>query len=288
MLLSTAPPGLRGTISPMTKAHDHQPWRRRVFVRAALVLCASLSPHAWAAADIPRYTYRIVKTYPHDPQAFTQGLIYKDGFLYEGTGLKGQSSIRKVELTTGKVLMQTQLPADVFGEGITIWGDKVIGLTWTEQVGFVLDLQTLKLWRRFSYPGEGWGLTHNNRELIMSDGTAELRFLDPVSMRELRRMRVTANGQPLERLNELEWVNGQIFANVWQTDRIARIDPKTGHVVGWIDLTGLLPAAEQTAGRVDVLNGIAYDAKGKRLFVTGKLWPKLFEIELVKVKAAER
>jgi glutaminyl-peptide cyclotransferase len=227
----------------------------------------------------------VVQTYPHDPQAFTQGLIFKDGFLYEGTGLKGQSSIRKVELTSGKVLMQTQLPTDVFGEGITVWQDKVIGLTWTQGIGYVLDLQTFKLWRRFSYPGEGWGLTHNGRELIMSDGSAELRFLDPVSMRELRRLRITADGQPLERLNELEWVNGEIFANVWQTDRIARIDPKTGHVVGWIDLSGLLPASDRAAGRVDVLNGIAHDAKGKRLFVTGKLWPKLFEIELVKVGA---
>jgi glutaminyl-peptide cyclotransferase len=271
----------------MKNADDHPRKPTRALMRCVLVAAAALSMNAWAAADIPRYTYRVVKTYPHDPQAFTQGLIFKDGFLYEGTGLKGQSSIRKVELATGKVLMQTPLPGDVFGEGITIWGNHVIGLTWTEQVGFVLDLQSFQLWRRFSYPGEGWGLTHNERELIMSDGTAELRFLDPVSMRELRRLRVTANGQPLERLNELEWVNGQIFANVWQTDRIARIDPKTGQVVGWIDLTGLLPAADQTSGRVDVLNGIAYDAKGKRLFVTGKLWPKLFEIELVKLTAAE-
>jgi glutaminyl-peptide cyclotransferase len=262
--------------------------RRRFFTRGVLIVSAALTLNASAAADIPRYTYRVVKTYPHDPQAFTQGLIFKDGFLYEGTGLKGQSSIRKVELETGKVLMQTQLPAEVFGEGITIWGDKVIGLTWTDQVGFVLDLQTLKLWRRFSYPGEGWGLTHNHRELIMSDGTAELRFLDPVSMRELRRLRVTANGQPLDRLNELEWVNGEIFANVWQTDRIARIDPKSGRVVGWVDLTGLLPAGDRSGGRVDVLNGIAYDTKGKRLFVTGKLWPTLFEIQLIKAAAAGR
>jgi glutaminyl-peptide cyclotransferase len=202
--------------------------------------------------------------------------------------LKGQSTIRKVDLATGKVLMQTELPAEVFGEGITIWGNHVIGLTWTDQVGFVLDLQTFKLWRRFSYPGEGWGLTHNGRELIMSDGSAELRFLDPVSMREQRRLRVTAHGQPLDRLNELEWVDGEIFANVWKTDRIARIHPRTGQVVGWIDLSGLLPAADQASGRVDVLNGIAYDAKGKRLFVTGKLWPKLFEIQLVKVGAKAR
>jgi glutaminyl-peptide cyclotransferase len=268
----------------MTKAVDRTGWQRRLIARGGLLVLAALSVAAWAAPDIPRYSYRVVKTYPHDPQAFTQGLIFKDGFLYEGTGLKGRSSIRKVELASGKVLLQTPLPDDVFGEGITIWGNHVIGLTWTEQIGFVLDLQTLKLWRRFSYPGEGWGLTHNNRELIMSDGSAELRFLDPVSMRELRRLHVTANGRPLDMLNELEWVNGQIFANVWKTDLIARIDPKTGHVVGWIDLTGLLPPAEQSSGRVDVLNGIAYDAKGKRLFVTGKLWPKVFEIEVVRGK----
>jgi glutaminyl-peptide cyclotransferase len=250
---------------------------------ASAASAAAAAAAATAATEIPRYSYRVVNTYPHDPQAFTQGLIFKDGFLYESTGLKGQSSIRKVELESGKVLMQTQLPADVFGEGITVWQDKVIGLTWTEGVGLVLDLKTFKLWRRFSYPGEGWGLTHNNHELIMSDGTPELRFLDPVSMRELRRLRITAQGQPLERLNELEWVHGEIFANVWQTDRIARIDPKTGHVVGWIDLSGLLPASDRIGGRVDVLNGIAYDATGKRLFVTGKLWPKVFEIEVVKV-----
>jgi glutaminyl-peptide cyclotransferase len=271
----------------MQKADSCKRWRRRFFLRGLFFALAAFTLNAGAAATaatIPRYTYRVVQAYPHDPQAFTQGLIFKDGFLYESTGLKGQSSIRKVELSSGKVLMQTQLPDEVFGEGITVWQDKVIGLTWTEGVGFVLDLQTFKLWRRFSYPGEGWGLTHNGRELIMSDGSAELRFLDPVSMRELRRLRVTANGRPLDRLNELEWVNGEIFANVWQTDSVARIDPKTGHVVGWIDLSGLLPAGDRGGGRVDVLNGIAYDAKGKRLFVTGKLWPKLFEIVLVKVE----
>ncbi len=270
----------------MFRAANPKPRCLPIAVRCLWWLLVMVSMNAWAATEIPRYTYRIVKTYPHDPRAFTQGLIYKNGFLYESTGLKGQSTIRKVELATGKVLMQAPLPADVFGEGITIWGNHIIGLTWTEQVGLVLDLETFKLWRRFSYPGEGWGLTHNERELIMSDGTAELRFLDPVSMRELRRLRVTANGQALDRLNELEWVDGEIFANVWQTDRIARINPTTGQVVGWIDLSGLLSISERLGGRTDVLNGIAYDAKSKRLFVTGKLWPKLFEIQLVRVGTA--
>jgi glutamine cyclotransferase len=170
-----------------------------------------------------------------------------------------------------------ELPAEFFGEGITLWGDRLIGITWQEQTAFVLDLKTFKLWRKFSYAGEGWGITHDGRELIMSDGTAELRFLDPLSFKELRRVRVTAGGRPVELLNELEWVEGEVYANVWQSDRIARINPKTGQVTGWIDLSGLLP---QRRGADDVLNGIAYDAKTRRLFVTGKLWPKLFEIRL--------
>ena len=169
----------------------------------------------------------------------------------------------------------------VFGEGITQWADRLIGLTWTEQTAYVLDLKTFKLWRKFSYPGEGWGLTHNDKELVMSDGSPELRFLDPANFKELRRVRVTAGGQPVAQLNELEWVDGEILANIWQTDRIARIDPRTGRVTSWIDLAGLLPDNLRSSPDA-VLNGIAYDAKKKRLFVTGKLWPKLFEIQLTK------
>jgi len=249
--------------------------------RAALAGLAaaplSMLPMAPALAATPVQGYRLVNSYPHDPGAFTQGLFFHDGFLYEGTGLHGRSSIRKVEVETGRVVQAVELPEAFFGEGITIWGDRLIAITWQEQTAFVLDLKTFKLWRKFNYTGEGWGLTQNGRELIMSDGSAQLRFLDPLSFRELRRLRVTAGGKPVDQLNELEWVEGEIYANVWQSDRIARIDPKTGHVKAWIDLAGLLP---QRSGSDDVLNGIAYDAKKKRLFVTGKLWPRLFEIEL--------
>ncbi len=247
---------------------------KRILLAAALLVAAS------AQAALPVYTYTVVNAYPHDPRAFTEGLLYRQGFLYESTGLEGASSIRKVELKTGKVLNGVNLPRDIFGEGISDWGDKLIGLTWKTQVGFVLDIEGFALKGRFDYPGEGWGLTHNATELIMSDGTAELRMLDPDTLKEKRRIKITAEGKPVDQLNELEWVDGEIFANIWQTDRIARIDPKTGHITGWIDLSGLLPQKEREGRQVDVLNGIAYDAAGKRLFVTGKLWPKLYEIKL--------
>lgn len=248
--------------------------------RAALALLAAALA-APAIAATPVQGFKVVNSYPHDPNAFTQGLFFHDGFLFEGTGLRGASSIRRVQLETGKVLQQVDLPPEVFGEGISQWGDRLIGLTWTEQTAYVLDLKSFKLWRKFSYPGEGWGLTHDDKELVMSDGSAELRFLDPLTFKELRRVRVTADGQPVDQLNELEWVEGEVLANVWQTDRIARIDPRTGRVTGWIDLRGLLPASQRTHADA-VLNGIAYDAKKKRLFVTGKLWPRLFEIQLTK------
>lgn len=252
---------------------------------AALVVTAGFlaGADAYAAqASVPVYTYKVVKSYPHDINAFTQGLLYRDGVLYESTGLLGRSSIRKVQLETGQILQLTSLPADIFGEGIVDWNGVLIGVTWQSQIGFVLDLRTFALTNQFSYTGEGWGLTHNGTEIIMSDGTAVLRFMDPATLRELRRVRVTASGKPVTQLNELEWVDGEIFANVWQSDRIARIDPASGQVTGWIDLAGILSATDRVAGHTDVLNGIAYDADKKRLFVTGKLWPKLFEIRLVK------
>lgn len=247
--------------------------------RALLTALAGLAAAPLASAATPVQGYKVLKSYPHDPGAFTQGLFFHDGFLYEGTGLRGRSSIRKVEIETGRVVQAVELPDEFFGEGITMWGDRLIGITWQEQTAFVLDLKTFKLWRKFNYPGEGWGITRNDRELIMSDGTPFLRFLDPLSFKETRRVRVTADGRPVEMLNELEWVEGEVWANLWQSDRIARINPRSGVVTGWIDLAGLLP---QRSGSDDVLNGIAYDAARKRLFVTGKLWPKLFEIELTK------
>lgn len=231
-------------------------------------------------AAIPVYGYRVLNTYPHDPDAFTQGLVYKDGLLYEGTGRYGESTLRQVRLETGEVLQSRELPAEYFGEGITLYGDEIFQLTWQSNVGFIYDKSTFELLREFNYPTEGWGLTHNGRCLIMSDGTNVIYFRDPESFAEIGRLQVYDNNGPVIQLNELEYVEGEIYANVWQTDRIARISPDTGQVTGWIDLTGLLDTVTVTTV-VDVLNGIAYDAQGDRLFVTGKLWPALFEIELV-------
>lgn len=258
----------------------------RVIVAAALLM-ASTSIRvpgfaAWqpasAPAGLPVFGYTVQAVHPHDPLAFTQGLQYVDGVLYEGTGRHGQSSIRKVKLETGEVLQQRALPEEHFGEGIVVWQSDLIELTWQSQLAFVYDRTTFALKRTFQYQGEGWGITHDGANLIMSDGSAELRVLDPATFSERRRITVTAEGVPLPNLNELEFVNGEIFANIWQTDCIARVSPTTGHVTGWIDLRGLLTASESR--NVDVLNGIAYDAAGNRLFVTGKLWPKLFEIKL--------
>src|SRR5262245_44932314 len=235
-------------------------------------------PPVGSRAPVSGYTVRHV--YPHDPRAFTQGIEYLGGAFYEGTGLNGQSTLRRVELTTGKVLQQVPLAPEYFGEGIATWGDTILQLTWQSQLGFVYDRNTFKQLRTFKYSGEGWGLTHNATQLIMSDGSASLRFLDPKTLTETRGVLVTDAGIIIRELNELEWVDGEIYANVWQTNFIARISPSSGRVLGWIDLTGLLSPEERRAG-ADVLNGIAYDAAGKRLFVTGKLWPKVFEIGLV-------
>ncbi|HEX3701794.1 MAG TPA: glutaminyl-peptide cyclotransferase [Vicinamibacterales bacterium] len=236
---------------------------------------------AWqapAGAGLPVFGYTIQHIYPHDPKAFTQGLQYVDGVLYEGTGLNGHSSIRKVKLETGEVLQQRDVPDQYFGEGIVVWESALIELTWRSHVAFVYDRESFKPRQTFNYPGEGWGLTHDGKNLIMSDGSAALRLLDPVTFAERRRIDVTAAGVPVKNLNELEFVKGEVFANVWQTPYVARISLESGHVTGWIDLRGLLSNAESR--NADVLNGIAYDAKDDRLFVTGKLWPKLFEVRL--------
>ena len=229
---------------------------------------------------IPVYTYNIVNTYPHDRNAFTEGLVFEDGFLYEGTGLCGNSSLRKVELETGNVLQIRKLSSEFFGEGITICGNEVIQLTWQSHVGFVYDKNSFELLQVFNYSTEGWGITYDGTRLIMSDGTSTLHFLDPQTFKEIGHLEVFDDHGPVTKLNELEYVKGEIYANVWQTDRIARISPETGRVIGWIDLAGLL-TAEDRSKPVDVLNGIAYDAGADRLFVTGKLWPKLFEIRLI-------
>jgi glutamine cyclotransferase len=224
------------------------------------------------------FSYEIVRTYPHDPAAFTQGLAFDEGVLYEGTGLHGQSSLRVVELGTGDVVAMNSLHPRLFGEGVTVLGDKIIQLTWKSRLGLVYDKNSLDLQRTFRYPTEGWGLTHDGERLILSDGTATLYFLNPGNYTEVGRIEVRDENGPVTQLNELEYVKGEILANVWKSTRIARISPKTGRVTGWIELaglSGLVKANEQA-----VLNGIAYDAQGDRLFVTGKFWPTLFEIRL--------
>lgn len=250
-----------------------------VTIAIATYACAPVSQ-----AGVPEYTYEVVHSYPHDRTAFTEGLFYLDGFLYESTGIEGASSVRKVRLETGEVVQRHDLPSAYFGEGIIHWKDRLIQLTYKTEVGFVYNLSTFETERRFEYPGEGWAMTQDGKTIFMSDGTAQIRIWDPETLQELRRITVTDQGQPVPNVNELEWVKGEIYANIWETDRIARIDPATGRVVGWIDLAGLLNPNERIAGPegTDVLNGIAYDAKGNRLFVTGKRWPKLFEIRLVR------
>jgi len=246
----------------------------------ALAACGQ-APRAEPAPVVqtPTHGYTIAATYPHDRRAFTQGLIFIDGQLYESTGQIGQSTIRQVNLEDGRVLQSVSIPRGQFGEGIVDWGDQIINISWQDGVGYRWDRRTLRRLSAWNYRGEGWGLTRSQTEIIMSDGTAELRFLDPASLRERRRITVTDQGVPVPRLNELEWVNGEVFANVWQTPMIARIDPASGNVTGWIDLTAL--AIENGNGQDNVLNGIAYDAARDRLFVTGKYWPRLYEIDLV-------
>ena len=235
---------------------------------------------AQAAEPAPAiYNYRVVHTYPHDRNAFTQGLFFLDGKFYESTGQVGQSTIRRVNIEDGRVLQSVPIPPGLFGEGIVNWGNQIVSITWQGGNGYRWDLPTLRRTGEWHYEGEGWGLTQNGADIIMSDGTSALRFLDPVTLQERRRITVTIQGTELTQLNELEWVNGEIFANIWQTPRIARIDPGTGRVTGIIDLSGL--ARENTATPDAVLNGIAWDPQGRRLWVTGKLWPHLYEIALV-------
>jgi glutaminyl-peptide cyclotransferase len=228
-------------------------------------------------------TYRVVHIYPHDPHAFTQGLVYVDGHLYESTGRNGQSSLRMVDLETGHVLQEQTVDNKYFAEGLTDWGSTLVQLTWETHVGFIYDRFSFRQLRSFSYAGEGWGLTHDGKSLILSDGTPNLRFFDSATFKEVRRITVKDRGKPVMGINELEYIDGQVYANIWHSDRIARVSPRTGKVLGWIDLTGLLPAAERSEPEA-VLNGIAWDAGHRRLFVTGKLWPNLFEIEVIPAK----
>lgn len=233
--------------------------------------------------DIPVYTYKIINTFPHDQNAFTQGLVFEKGILYEGTGINGQSSLRKVELKTGNILKINELPNCYFGEGITVYGNKIIQLTWKSKTGFVYDKESFEMLQKFTYETEGWGITHDGKSLIMSDGTSKLYFLNPEDFRKTGWIEVYGQRGPVIRLNELEYFKKEIYANIWQEDRIARISPQTGQVTGWIDLEGLLPSKD-SGFTGSVLNGIAYDEVNDRLLVTGKLWPKIFEIELVSRK----
>jgi glutamine cyclotransferase len=255
---------------------------RRNFLTICLLSAAIFSAGSLNAQHADGY--RIVHTYPHDPDAFTQGLVYVDGLLYESTGRNGRSSIRSVDVFTGKVLQHYDLATKYFGEGLTNWGGELVQLTWQTETGFVYDKFSFSLKRTFHYTGEGWGLTHDDKQLILSDGTPVIRFLDPQSFAETRRISVTdEKGRAVSNINELEYIHGEIYANIWETDQIVRISPRTGKILGRIDLSGIIDKSQLTDSNA-VLNGIAYDAKGDRLFVTGKLWPKLFEIKVVPAK----
>jgi glutamine cyclotransferase len=259
---------------------DHQATQMRMTQFMSMLCTLAIAGASQAA--VPVYEIKVEHTYPHDSSAFTEGLFYLNGFLYESTGLEQHSTIRKVRIDTGEVLQKLDIPAQYFGEGIVNWKGHLISLTWKSHVGFVFDLTTFKLQRQFRYEGEGWALTQDGKQIIMSDGTSELRFLDPQTLKETKRIQVTFDGQPALNVNELEWVKGEIFANVWETNWIVRIDPDSGHIVGLINIAGLLSPSDNVKGPDSVPNGIAYDAKGDRLFVTGKNWPKLFEIRLLK------
>jgi glutamine cyclotransferase len=251
--------------------------RHRIFFALSIWIGAATLA---SAAD----SYRVVHAYPHDRQAYTQGLVFVDGHLYESTGLNGHSSLRMEDLESGRILQFHDVPSKYFAEGLTNWGSTLVQLTWQAHTALVYDRFSFRLLRTFHYDGEGWGLTQDGRSLILSDGTATLRFLDPAKFREVRRIIVKDHGSPVTQLNELEYINGQIYSNIWHSDRIARISPQTGKVLGWIDLSGLLPESQRSNPEA-VLNGIACDAAHNRLFVTGKLWPQIFEIKVVPQKA---
>ncbi len=224
-------------------------------------------------------SYEAVSSYPHDPTSFTQGLLWHDGALYEGTGLEGRSKLRRLEFPSGRVLKEINLSSEYFGEGLALVNNRLIQLTWKSHRGFVYDVDSFRKLEEFTYDTEGWGLTYDGSNLILSDGSSNLFYLDPQTFKPIRKLAVTMNGQPLTELNELEFIEGEIWSNVWQTDLIVRIDPSSGRVTSFLSLKGILAPSDRT-GREDVLNGIAYDAEKKRIFITGKLWPRVFEIRV--------
>lgn len=236
------------------------------------------APVVAAKPVLPVYSYEVAAAYPHDPKAFTQGLLIEDGQLYESTGQEGASWVRKVDLATGNVLAQHSLDPKYFGEGMVVWDDRIITITWRNQKGFILDRETLAPKGEWTYPGEGWGLTRDDTRIFMSDGTSQIRIIDPATLQETGRIDVKQNGRPVDQLNEIEFIKGEIWANVFQTDRVVRIDPATGDIKGVVYLGGLLKPEERR--NTDVLNGIAYDKAQDKIYVTGKYWPKLFEIRL--------
>jgi glutaminyl-peptide cyclotransferase len=250
---------------------------RRLVLGIAFLLCLSRLSSAAAA---PVDGYKVVATYPHSTESYTEGFFYLDGKFYEGTGRSGQSAVMALDPKTGKPTVQHILPPEYFGEGIVDWGPYILEWTWKSEICFVYDRATLQPVTQFNYKGEGWGMTRTASELITSDGSATLTFRDPNTFQETHHIVVKDDGKSIDNLNELEFVKGEIYANVWHSDRIARISPQDGHVIAWIDLTGLLPAAQKTEAEA-VLNGIAYDDQHDRLFVTGKLWPSIFEIKIV-------
>ena len=238
-----------------------------------------------ANARAVRDSWRVVRTIPHDRGAFLQGLLWQDGGFYESTGMEGESTLRRLEYPSGKVLKKQDLPGNVFGEGLVNWKDELIQITWQTQIAYVWDSKTFAAKNQFVYQGEGWGITQDGENLLMSDGSDKITFRDPETFAVRRTLPVTINGQPQANLNELEWIDGQIWANIWQTDIIARIDPKTGQVISFLDLSNVLPASARN-GHEDVLNGIAYDAATKRIWISGKRWPSIFEIEVNRVNNA--
>jgi glutamine cyclotransferase len=261
----------------------------RLSLRALIMLLAALFLPLYAIAGAPVAHFKIVATYPHSTESYTEGFFYRDGLFYEGTGLKGNSAVLVIQPETGKVLQRRDLPGEYFGEGIIDWGPNLYEWTWQSHIGFVYDRFSLRPVRQFIYIGEGWGMTRTTKQIITSDGTAILRFRDPETFKEVRHITVKDGAKEIQQLNELEYIHGEIYANVWHSDLIARISPRDGHVIGWIDCTGLLPE-DQKINDESVLNGIAYDAQHDRIFVTGKQWPKVFEIKIVeaaKLKAGK-
>jgi glutaminyl-peptide cyclotransferase len=259
---------------------------------AAILAAFSCSPAPVSAPSVasppavPVFGYEVVASYPHDPAAFTEGLQFVDGAIYESTGMEGTSWVRKVELATGAVQQQHDLDAKYFGEGMVVLDDKIVSLTWKDGKGFILDRATLAPKGEFTYPGEGWALTSDGSQIFMSDGTSQIRTLDPATLAETGRIDVKMNGRPVDQINELEFIKGEIWANIFQADRIVRIDPASGNVVGVVYLANLLKPEHKQGQSVDVLNGIAYDAALDRIFVTGKYWPRIYQIKLKDPAAA--